>query len=93
MSYLRRYAEARDWRVVGEIVDHTTTSTPLAQRPKWPEASLLITSGQARGIVTTSLRACADTPSTPFLSAWLTENQAFLSEALPAPTTAKGAVR
>lgn len=90
MARLRRHAEARDWVVVGEVIDHTHTATPLEHRPNWPQAKTLITSGQAGGIVTTSRIACADTPSAPALERWLGEHQAFLSEETP---TAEGAVR
>jgi hypothetical protein len=87
---LRRHAEARDWVVAGEVVDHTSTATPLEYRPNWPQAQRFITSGQAKGLVTTSRTACADTPSAPALEEWLRDQQAFLSEETPA---AQGAVQ
>lgn len=90
LARLRRHAEARDWLVVREVIDHTPTATPLECRPNWPQVKTLITSGQARGLVTTSRLACADTPSDPVLDEWLGEHQAFLSEE---PPTAEGAVR
>ncbi|MGC5412607.1 hypothetical protein ACPXCX_54510, partial [Streptomyces sp. DT225] len=55
VARLRRHAQARDWLVVGEVVDHTSTSTPLGFRPNWwGHARQLITSGEAGGLVTTS---------------------------------------
>ncbi|WP_371604940.1 hypothetical protein OG345_40780 (plasmid) [Streptomyces sp. NBC_01220] len=89
-ALLRRHAEARDWVVAAEVVDHTSTATPLDRRPNWERARLLITTGQARGIVTTSRAACADTGDAPAVEEWLAEHQAFLSEARPA---VHGAVR
>jgi hypothetical protein len=81
---LRRHAEARDWVVAGEILDHTTTATPLECRPNWPQAKRLITSGRATGLVTTSRTACASTPTAPVLEDWLRDHHAFLSEETPA---------
>ncbi|MFB0617207.1 hypothetical protein [Streptomyces sp. AGS-58] len=80
---LRQYAEARDWVIVGTVIDHTTTATPLEHRPNWPQAKALIMSGQARGIVTTSRRACAETTGAPVLSQWLDTHHAFLAETTP----------
>ncbi|GAA3301267.1 hypothetical protein [Streptomyces cinereospinus] len=83
LTRLRRYAEARDWVVIGEVIDHTTTATPLDSRPNWQKARTLITSGQAHGIVTTSRTACAVTPTDLSLVDWLAQHQAFLAEAEP----------
>jgi hypothetical protein len=90
IAQLRRHAAARDWVVVSEVIDHTATATPLDSRPNWPIAAACISNGQARGMVTTSRRACADTSKAPALSEWLRAHQAFLSEATPA---AEGALR
>lgn len=81
MARLRRHAEARDWLVVDEVVDYATTSTPLGERPNWwGRARVLITSGEAKGVVTTS-RADAGLAE---LEGWLHEHLAFLSELIPA---------
>ncbi|WP_405759411.1 hypothetical protein OG234_13055 [Streptomyces sp. NBC_01420] len=81
VARLRRHAGARDWLVIGEVVDYTSTSTPLGFRPNWlGHARPLLTSGQAGGLVTTSRTdACfAELPE------WLQEQHAFLSELMPA---------
>jgi hypothetical protein len=73
---LRRYAEARDWDVAATVVDYTPTATPLERRPNWPQARDAISSGRARGIVTTSRLACGETTGTPVLSQWLDTHNA-----------------
>ncbi|MFF8990219.1 hypothetical protein ACF09H_09770 [Streptomyces sp. NPDC014983] len=87
---LRRHAEARDWVVVGEVFDHTPTATPLEQRTNWSQARAYITTGQARGIVTTSRTTCAQTSGSSTLMEWLRDQHAFLSEDSP---TEAGAAR
>ncbi|MEU1372003.1 hypothetical protein ABZ454_38840 [Streptomyces sp. NPDC005803] len=87
---LRRHAEARDWVVVGEVVDRITRATPLECRPNWPEARRFITSGQAKGLVMTSRTVCIHAAEATALDEWLCGHQAFLSEETPA---AQGAVR
>ncbi|CAL9614410.1 hypothetical protein SUDANB1_05696 [Streptomyces sp. enrichment culture] len=93
VTRLRKYAEARDWVIAGTVVDHTTTATPLDSRPNWRQAKALIVDGQARGIVTTSRRACAETASTPVLSEWLDTHNAFLAETTPITPVTEGVVQ
>ncbi|MFC8715267.1 MULTISPECIES: hypothetical protein [unclassified Streptomyces] len=83
LARLRAHARARDWHIVGEVFDHAATDTPRENRANWRQASALITSGRAMGLVTTSRTACADTPGSPALASWLQEHQAFLSEGEP----------
>lgn len=90
MARLRRHAEARDWVVVAEVIDHAATAAPLNRRPNWPQAKTYITNGQARGIVATPHTVDADAASFPTLTEWLRDQHAFLSEDAP---TAEGAVR
>ncbi|GAA2732401.1 hypothetical protein [Streptomyces nogalater] len=90
---LREYAAARDWDIIGEVIDHTATATPLGARPNWPLAKTYIENGQAHGLVTTSRTACADTTKSAPLTEWLRGRHAFLAEAMPTSTLATEAVR
>lgn len=83
---LRQHAEARDWVVLAEVFDHTSTATPLGSRPAWSDARMLITSGVATGLVTTS-RIDATFPD---LEEWLRDHGAFLSEATAAAVQGAG---
>jgi hypothetical protein len=90
IARLRRHAEARDWVVVGEVINYTQTDAPYAQVGHgWQAAKRLVTSGQAKGIVTTSRQACADVAG---LDEWLLDQQAFLFETATAPAATEGAV-
>ncbi|MFF7098473.1 hypothetical protein ACFY9A_39845 [Streptomyces rubradiris] len=90
MEQLRLYAEARDWVVAGEVIDHTPTATPLDSRPNWPQAKMYITTGQACGIVATPHTWSAGAFSSPTLTEWLHDHRAFLSdEALAAEHSAR----
>ncbi|MDN3260793.1 hypothetical protein QWJ26_13410 [Streptomyces sp. CSDS2] len=80
LEQLRLYAEARDWVVVGEVIDHTPTATPLDSRPNWPQAKVYITTGEARGIVATPHTRSAGAGSSPTLTEWLHDQNAFLSD-------------
>ncbi|MFJ8201107.1 hypothetical protein [Streptomyces sp. NPDC096152] len=83
LARLRRHAEARDWVVVGEVIDHDTTGTPLECRRNWAQAKAFVTTGQARGIVATPGTERAGVAS-PSLTQWLHDHQAFLFEESPA---------
>jgi hypothetical protein len=85
MARLRRHAEARDWVVMDEVIDHTPTATPLDSRPNWPQARQHITAGQARGIVATPGTERAGAFDSPTLAEWLHDQHAFLFEDSPAP--------
>ncbi|MFF0226556.1 hypothetical protein [Streptomyces sp. NPDC004629] len=87
MTRLRRYADARDWVVIGEVTDLSPATIPFQERRGWPAARNAVTSGQAKGIVAT---ACPQTPVASDLEDWLRDNQAFLSEVATAPSTAEG---
>ncbi|MFE7975746.1 hypothetical protein [Streptomyces shenzhenensis] len=93
ISRLRRHAAARDWVIVGEAVDDTPADTPLQDRPGWGDVKMLITSGQAGGLVITCAAACPGAPGFPSLGEWLVNNQAFLSELAPASAAPEEAVR
>ncbi|MFF4750517.1 hypothetical protein ACWD5R_17890 [Streptomyces sp. NPDC002514] len=80
IARLRRYAHVRDWAVAGVVIDRTAADVPLSDRPNWPQAQQLITSGQAQGLVTTSRLDCISTPSGLSLDDWLSEHRAFLAE-------------
>jgi hypothetical protein len=83
LEQLRGYAEARDWVIADEVVDHTTPTTPLEDRPNWPTAAKLIISGRATGIAIPSRELCADTCTAPELEAWLSARNAYLYQAVP----------
>lgn len=72
LDALRRYADARDWTIVAEVVDQADPLTPPADRPLWPTVREHIESRQAEGIVTDVAPGDVDLEN-----AWLTVFHAF----------------
>jgi hypothetical protein len=85
---LRRHAEARDWVVVAEVIDHVATATPLKHRPNWPLVLTYIATQQAEGIVATAHTARAGDCSSPPLGERLHAQGVFLFEETPTPREA-----
>lgn len=90
VAQLRRYADARDWVVIEEVIDPLPAAIPLQDRPGWRVARNAITSGQAKGIVAS---ACSQMPIAATLKEWLRDNQAFLSEVATMPAASEGVAR
>ncbi|GAB2806372.1 hypothetical protein [Streptomyces daliensis] len=59
---LRRYAAARDWTVVAELVDRCGPETTLRDREQWPSLAELLVSGRAQGFVTQSTEMWSHRP-------------------------------
>lgn len=79
LTDLRTYAAARDWIVVGELVDRVSVSEPPDSRPEWAKLARLIEDGQAHGIITPMRRMCGPhEPEQTRLDTWLATHHAFV---------------
>ncbi|QNP70492.1 hypothetical protein IAG44_14280 [Streptomyces roseirectus] len=79
LTELRVYATARDWVVVGELIDRTHPDSALDERPRWTRLKELVESGQAQGIVTPMRRLCGKCESErSLLDTWLAAHRAFV---------------
>ncbi|MET9508933.1 hypothetical protein ABZX62_10725 [Streptomyces flavidovirens] len=82
LSGLRRFANAREWEIVGEILDSTQLTTPLDVRPMWHSVREAISAGRAEGIVAPLNHTCDDIEEgRAELFDWLAEHAAFLTTA------------
>ncbi|MCZ1009889.1 hypothetical protein [Streptomyces lydicus] len=82
LAELRRFANAREWIVAGEILDSAPLSTPLDERPMWHSVREAIAKGRAEGIVAALDHTCDDVADTRAqLFDWLAEHAAFLATA------------
>lgn len=81
-SELRRFANAREWLIAGEILDTAPLATPLDERPMWHSVREVISAGRAEGIVAAPNHTCDDVEGVRAeLLDWLAEHAAFLATA------------
>ncbi|WP_157839069.1 hypothetical protein [Streptomyces flavidovirens] len=82
LAGLRRFANAREWVIVDEILDSAPLATPLDDRPMWHSVREAISAGLAEGIVAPPNHTCDDVEGgRAELFDWLAEHAAFLTTA------------
>ncbi|MFF2375831.1 hypothetical protein ACFVUW_15765 [Streptomyces xiamenensis] len=76
---LEEYAEARDWTIVGAVVDRYPATSPTADRSGWPRLLEMVLSRAITGVVTATADMCGPPNEREAFRTWMADHRAFIA--------------